>query len=246
MAERHRAFSRLTDSKEIVLFVHGIQGSPEQFRELAACLPENIDTMSLQLPGHGGSLRDFRHAGKREWLEYFCGLCGKLRESYEKVFYVGHSLGCLIGIEAAASGVICFDGMLLIACPIRIRLSLRYFAMGWRAIMPNASSDAYVLAARAANSVAVKHPLGLLTCVKPYAGLALLIAQSGRRIKNLHSRVCMIQSDRDEIVSVRSMDVVGKMENAKAVVVPDSGHFFYSAEAKEIIRRELFALLNGE
>ena len=92
----------------------------------------------------------------------------------------------------------------------------------------------------------MKHSLELLTCVKPYAGLALLIAQSGRRIKNLRSRVCMIQSDRDEIVSARSMDVVGQMENAKAVVVPGSGHFFYSAEAKEIIRRELFALLNGE
>lgn len=246
MAERHRAFSRCSGSKEIVLFVHGIQESPEQFRELAACLPEHIDTMSLMLPGHGGSLRDFRRAGKREWLEYFCGLCGKLCQSYEKVFFVGHSLGCLIGIEAAASGAIVFDGMLLIACPIRIRLSLRYFAMGWRAIMSNASSDAYVLAARAANSVAVKHPLELLTCVKPCVGLALLIAQSGRRIKRLRSRICMIQSDQDEIVSAKSTDVVGQMANAKAVLVPGSGHFFYSAEAKEIIRRELFALLNGE
>ena len=56
----------------------------------------------------------------------------------------------------------------------------------------------------------------------------------------------MIQSDRDEIVSARSMDVVGEMENAKAVVVPGSSHFFYSAEDREIIRRELFALLNGK
>lgn len=246
MAKRHRTFSRLSGSEEIVLFVHGIQGSPEQFRELAACLPEGIDYVSLLIPGHGGSLRDFRRAGKREWLEYFCGLCGKLRENYEKVFFVGHSLGCLIGIETAASGVICFDGMLLIACPIRIRPSMRYFAMGWRAIVPNASSDAYVLAAREANSVAVKHPPELLTCVKPYAGLVILIAQAGRKIKCLHSRVCMIQPENDEIVSVRSMDVVGEMENAKAVVVPGSGHFFYSAEAKEIIRRELFALLSGE
>ena len=56
----------------------------------------------------------------------------------------------------------------------------------------------------------------------------------------------MIQSENDEIVSARSIDVVGQMENTKAVVVPGSGHFFYSAEAKEIIRRELFALINGE
>ena len=246
MAERHCAFSRCSGSKEIVLFVHGIQGSPEQFRDLASALPERIDTMSLLLPGHGGSLRDFRRTGKRDWLEYFCSLCGKLRESYAKVFFVGHSLGCLIGIEAAASGAICFDGMLLIACPIRIQPSLRYFAMGWRAIAPNASSDAYVLAAREANSVEMKHPLELLTCVKPYAGLALLIARSGRKIKRLRSRICMIQSEHDEIVSARSMDAVGEMENTKAVVAPGSGHFFYSAEAKEIIRRELFALLNGE
>lgn len=246
MAERHRAFSRLTDSKEIVLFVHGIQGSPKQFRELAACLPAGIDYVSLLLPGHGGSLRDFRRAGKREWLEYFCSLCGKLRQSYEKVFFVGHSLGCLVGIEAAANGAIGFDGMLLIACPIRIRLSMRYFAMGWHAIVPDATSDAYVLAAREANSVAVKHPLELLICIKPYVGLALLITQSGRKIKGLCSRVCMIQSENDEIVSARSIDVVGQMENTKAVVVPGSGHFFYSAEAKEIIRRELFALINGE
>ena len=56
----------------------------------------------------------------------------------------------------------------------------------------------------------------------------------------------MIQSEYDEIVSARSMDVAGKMANAKAVIAPGSGHFLYSAEAKEIIRRELFALLNGE
>lgn len=153
MLAQHETNSRISNTDTIVLFVHGIQGSPLQFQYMVSALPEYIDYMCVLLPGHGGTIRDFRSVGGKDWRAHFQGLCCKFQKQYKNIFFVGHSLGCLIGIDAVHSGSVRFAGMLLIACPLKIKLSLRYITTCYRAIRDEKPSSKYVLAARNANSV---------------------------------------------------------------------------------------------
>ena len=85
------------------------------------------------------------------------------------------------------------------------------------------------------------HELAVITYL--FIGLFALMARANRHIGNLNTNVCMIQSDGDEIVSMRSVRIAAANRNIKTIIVPDSGHFYYSPEAKAIIRTEFRALI---
>lgn len=239
----HRAYSRLSGSNTLVLFLHGIQGSPRQFQYLTAGLPEDVDYICALLPGHGGSVQAFRRSGSKEWLAHFRALCRSICPKYKNVYFVGHSLGCLIGMEAAASGDARFSAMLLIACPLKIRPTLRYLMIGWQAMRKKLPSSDIAAAAKHANSIAVRHPLELLTCAKPYASLLRMILRAGKTLPALLTAIVMIQSDHDEIVSMRSLAICKRAEKGRAIIVPNSGHFYYSPAAQMQIQQELAELL---
>lgn len=116
----HAAYERITTAKTVVLFVHGIQGSPLQFKWLVSRLPSNIDYKCILLPGHGGSVAWFKKTGSKEWQRYINELCREKRTKYERVVYVVHSMGCLLGINTTKVDDNCFDAMLLLACPIML------------------------------------------------------------------------------------------------------------------------------
>lgn len=245
MPVHHQAYSRISNADTMVLFVHGIQGSPLQFQDMVSVLPECTDYMCILLPGHGETLQSFRNAGKKEWTASFRALCCRLQRQYKSIYFVGHSLGCLIGIDAVCSGCVDFAGMLLLACPLKIKVSLRYITTCYQAISGKESSSKYVLAARNANSVSLRHPVELITCPKPYLSLLLMILQSRRGFKSLTMKVYMLQSEKDEIVSKKSMRYINTIPNGRAVILPESGHFYYAPPAQNTIRQALIDLLNS-
>ena len=153
-------------------------------------------------------------------------------------------MGCLIGIDGALQGGVSFERMLLLACPLKIRINFGYFAMCFRAMRAKDATSDSLRAIREANSVEIRNPWEMLSCVKPYGGLLSLILQCSREFRKLRTKICMIQSDHDEIVSARSLRVTTDVPNMEAFVVPGSGHFYYSPEAKAIICRQLQKFLS--
>lgn len=133
--------------------------------------------------------------------------------------------------------------MLLIACPLKIRPTLRYLTIGWQAMRKRLPSSDIAAAAKHANSIAVRHPLELLTCAKPYASLLRMILRAEKTLPALHSAIVMIQSDHDEIVSMRSLTICKRAEESRAVIVPNSEQFYYSPSAQTRIQQELAELL---
>ena len=230
--------------EEGFLFVHGIQGSPVQFRFLTGRLPEDIHVRSVLLPGHGADMKAFRRSGREQWLASVRQAAMELRGQCDRLAFVGHSMGGLLGLEIEWEHPDTFAEMVLLCCPFHIRPTARYFRNSILASRPERENDdVFVRAAREANSVATSHPAQYLTCMHPYLELLRLM-----RIVRKNSTVpaCPVRflfSERDEIVSRRSVRFARERFGAEPEILPGCGHNWFSADAKERIACAAGAML---
>ena len=239
----NHGLSRLTGANTIVLCVHGIQGSPRQFQWLVECLPEQVDYTCVLLPGHGETTREFRSIGARDWIEYVVDCYRKLCAKYDRVIYVGHSMGCLLGIIAAKETG-SSQPMLFLACPLSLHPTVRYFSNNLKAVGQGNDSDPYVSAAREANSVISKHAWSYLLCLKPYWGLLRLIHAAKTALRQIPDlRAVLVHSQADEIVSAKSLLFFANLPNATSYNLPGCGHFYYSREGRHQIKDMLLNLI---
>ena len=81
-----------------VLFVHGIQGSPSQFDFLISRLRDSVTVCNVLLPGHGTTIREFRNSSSSPWLPAVRDAAQKMKSQCERLYFVGHSMGCLLGL----------------------------------------------------------------------------------------------------------------------------------------------------
>ncbi len=228
------------EGKTGVLFLHGIQGRPEHFRFLIDALSEGIPYRAPLLPGHGKTVREFRRVGLKDWLDAARREARALADRCEAVVFVGHSLGCLLGLLTDEALGRPFAGMLLIGCPFRIRPTPRYFHRAVLAMRPESEVDGPgVKAARAANSVSARNAAAYLLCVRPYAGLLRAIRPAFRAAKTRLAPAEYFFSDRDEIVSLRSASAARRCAGADVTVLADCGHDWFADGAQALLKKRL-------
>lgn len=230
----HSVRSRLSGADTVVLCVHGIQGSPDQFDWLVETIPDRIDHLCILLPGHGKTTREFSAVSWREWLDHVVDVYRDLSSRYSRIIYVGHSMGCLLGIIAATETA-AWDSMLLLACPLKLRPTIRYFSNNMKSLGRPDLSDPFVCAAWNANSVRANSAFSYLSCLKPYLGLLRLIHMTKAKLNEIPVPMTVLHSEYDEIVSARSLQYFSNCERAKTGILPDSGHFYYTPEAREMV-----------
>lgn len=81
-------------NRKAVLFVHGYPGSPKMFymaREYA--INEGFDVFSPRLPGFSSAIDEFVKTNFSMWAKYITDYYLDIRDSYDKVYIVGHSMG---------------------------------------------------------------------------------------------------------------------------------------------------------
>ncbi len=226
-----------------ILFVHGIQGSPAQFIFLTERLPEDIRVRNLLLPGHGADVKAFRRTGREQWLAAVRQAAEELREQCDRLIFVGHSMGCLLGLESEREHPGIFAGMVLLCCPFHIRPTARYFRYGLLASRPERETgDAFVRAAREANGVTAAHPAQYLTCAHPYLELLRLMRFVRKNGAIPACPVRFLFSEKDEIVSHRSARFAREHFGAEPEIMPGCGHNWFSEKAKQQIADALNAM----
>ena len=87
------------NSKYTIVFVHGIIGSPFRFHDLYPFVPSDFSLIKVVLDGHGKKAKDFSHTSLKKWRDQIHSLLDDLRKKKQKVIFVGHSMGCLLGME---------------------------------------------------------------------------------------------------------------------------------------------------
>ena len=241
--DRHKCVMRFVDGDSAVLFVHGIQGSPCQFRFLTDSLPDSVSFVNLLLPGHGADHRSFRRSCFAEWQEAVSAAALELKSRYRKVYFVGHSMGCLLGLRSVYKDGINFDGMLLIACPLKLRFTFRYLTHNYLTVFIRNSKNVFMQASVEANSISAKFPWQYFSCTHPYVELLRLIKLVRAEIRDPGCRLIAAHMAKDEIVSKRSLDILRGIEEADKHIYSGCGHNYFRQIAGEDICRLLSELI---
>ena len=227
--------------KTAVLCVHGIQGSPAQFEWIIAALPADYHVENLLLPGHGGDVRMFARSNKRLWQAHVNEALDRLRGEYDRIIYIGHSMGCLLGILSAIRNPEKIASLVLLACPLRVRITKKYVVNNLRAVSKRPSDDPFIVAARSAHSVKEKRLFEYVLCVGPYINLFRLIYAANHVLDGLKLPVLAVFSELDEIVSRKSMGMIAKLPTCETRLAMGCGHLYYAEEA----RKQILAWMQG-
>ena len=224
-----------------VLFVHGIQGQPNQFRFLMDHLPADVEICAPLLPGHGMTAKEFHASRCSDWLAAVRRETGRLRAEGKRIVYVGHSMGCLLGLIASRRMGEPYDGMLLLCCPFRPRILGRI----GDAFRKREGGELRVQASVDGNSVPVRGFLDSLRILRPYGDLFCLMAEAGRLRPKGPERVRFFFAGDDEVVSAESIRRARDWPKAEVRVLEGCGHCYFTDEAKNSLRNSLQELIEA-
>ncbi len=108
------------------LCIHGFTGAPQEMRWLGQYLAErDVTVLGVRLAGHGLTLADMRRSHRRDWYASVLDGYTILRQTCDRVFVAGLSMGGVLGLYLASEHPV--DGVICMAAPLYLedpRLSL--------------------------------------------------------------------------------------------------------------------------
>ena len=233
----------MTTPSTAVLFVHGIQGQPKQFFSLIGSLPEGVELRAPLLPGHGKPARDFHASRRGDWLAAVRAETQTLLAEGKRVVYVGHSMGCLLGLLISRELGSPYAGMLLLCCPFRPRVAGRFGDLFRSIGKKQEGEDPRLAAALEGNSVPVNGFRESLYLLRPYGDLFWLMDRARHIRPRAPEKVKFFFSDNDEVVSPASVRHARKWPEAEVTILKGCGHCYFPEPEKRKLMNALKAML---
>ncbi len=235
----HQPYSRIIDGSDTaILFIHGIVGSPDHFKDLLPLVPPEWSVVNLLLPGHGGSVQNFSQSSMHEWRQYVRSTVNKLSKSHDHIILAGHSMGTLFCIDEALRRSSKTAGLFLLACPLYPRLT---FSAARQSLQVAFGIQGRTPAAQAAHHACSIHATPKLWqyigWIPRYLELFRAAKQGREQIEQISVPTIAVQSHKDELVARRACHC---LENTSAVtlhVLPHSRHFYYPPEDLATLKR---------
>lgn len=239
----HEEYAYLNGFDDVVVFVHGILGSPRRFRYFAEELAKHgVDSVALLLPGHGGTARDFYRTPRGSRAAYVKARVRQAKETHQRVFVVGYSLGGLLGLDCALDGLAC--GVVLVSTPIRYHINFKAVAHSMRMMLSAADADGETLRSyRENNSITGARLINYPLWLGQYLEMLHYMKSIRGRLKGVRARVLVVQSTKDESIHAGCAELIREgLVNAEAdyVELRESGHGFFTQSDQ---RRLLDAIL---
>jgi len=236
------------EQRGIVVFIHGYMGSPRQFDKLSdAVYQQGYTVAGLLLPGHGGSLKDFSSSTYKQWQSHVNSEVEKLSKSYKNIWLVGHSMGGLLAINAAVKHSKFVRGLFLMACPFKLTF-FSVYATKIRAKQLFGRKNNPIKAAYIDNSGVPRSFSIIWRTIKPYSQFKKLMHTANGNLANINSPVTAVYSASDELVSMKSRDILqSKLHKAalELVILADSLHAYYPEREQEVIIRNFIDMITG-
>ena len=240
---KHTAYTRAGSSKDAVLLIHGIAGSPDHFRDLVPIIPETFSVYNILLDGHSGTVREFARSSMDKWKEQVHLTLNTLLARHEKIVIVAHSMGTLFAIAKAIQYPDRISALFLLNVPTRPWVRFSTMVTSLKVAFEKLDDP---------RAQAMRSDTGIMLTPKlwEYIGWAprmLELLQECHRIRKiiplLRVPTQTYQSKVDELVSIRSCLDLSNHPYIKNTVLLDSGHFVYGPEDTGLLQTRLLQLL---
>ncbi len=244
MSQNHEEYSYLNGNDAVIVFVHGILGTPNLFRFLAENLKKKYDCEALLLPGHGGTAWDFSKTPGKEWVTYAHQRIEQIRSHYKRLYLVGHSMGGLLCLQYAAESDI--DGLVVINSPLVIKVTPTqlFFRSNLRR---NTKCEEIVSVYEQNNGVTGRRFYTYPFWIRQYMGLFGIMHNCRRNIGSVKSPALIIQSVKDETVHVSNARLLQMNLNAQEgpIYLPQSHHAYFSPPDRQTLLTKTAAFLGA-
>ena len=241
----HKEYIRIVEgSKNAVLMIHGIAGSPAHFHALLPVVPEDWSVYNILLDGHGGKVADFSATSMEKWKAQVADTVQQLLRRHEKIVIVAHSMGTLFALQAAVDYPERVTSLFLLASPLRVRIASDMIEGTLRVALKKTEGS------KTAEAMVDDCSIDLDEKLHRYIGWTprfLELLEEIKRVRGILPRVripCVaFQSEKDELVSVEAAQDLQRNRRIEVVMLKDSGHFAYGEEDLKLLQQRLQEIL---
>lgn len=237
-------------AKNAVLFLHGIAGTPNQFRllmPLEELIPVDWTVYNIRYPGYGGDVRDFGRSNMDQWRGYARSAFLELAENHEKILIVGHSMGTLFAMQLALEFPEKVSELFLLNVPMRPMPRLFFVPNCLRLAFGRIRQDRPLEACFEKACGVTPTPLvwRYIRWIPRVFELFGEIYRTEKVMGNLTVPCVAWQSKKDDLVSNRSAAVLRKSGVMEVQELPDSTHFHYPATDCQQVQRDFLSRLSA-
>ena len=239
-------FTEAPQPEGLVIFIHGFMGSPHQFVDFFKPLyAQRYSIAALLLPGHGKTTSAFSTGTADSWRDYVLAEVERYAKQYDNIWLVGHSMGCLLAIQAEVKYPERIRGLFLIACPFRMKIFLfqmlrvRFQQIFFQAEHP--LKKAY----HEGSSIPITFGL-LWHSIKPTIEFKRLAASTRKLLSKITLPILAVYCKKDEVVSMRSAKVFRKLPaqaRFSQITLAHSYHAYFPEKDRQRIEQALLCFL---
>ena len=241
MNHNHEPFSIESGPSDLtILYIHGIMGSPLEFRRIAEALKdENIHFKALLLPGHGRNGNAFARSSADIWQTHVNQEIHHLKNNYSRIILIGHSLGGLLALNAALRYPV--DGIVLLNTPIKTRISFQQISMSLRVLLSSGNAnDPMIRTYRETFSVALSDWWTMPLWIPRLLDVNRVACQTEKILNEVKVPVILFQSIHDETVNPTSAQLLkrglGDYLLSLTYLNKSTHAYFINEEFNEIIK----------
>ncbi len=238
---KHKEYKRIVPEAETaVLFIHGIAGTPNHFKDFLPLVPKEFSVYNILLNGHGGKTEDFSKTSMKKWENQVDFTVSDLLKTHEKIIIVAHSLGTLLAIEQAVKEKR-IEKLFLLAVPIKLFVKPIALFSAFRIYLGNVpeSNEKLVAMKNCCGIEISKNLLKYLGWIPRFLELFGKIGETRKIIGNLKTNCMIFQSFDDELVSKKSIKYLEEKTSASINVLEKSGHYYYEKNNFDYLLGEL-------
>lgn len=242
----HSSLKRIVpNAQNAVLMIHGIIGTPNHFTPFIPLIPDTYSVYNLLLGGHGGSVQDFSKASMNKWVEQVSSAVSELSRSHRNIYIAAHSMGTLLAIEQAVLHR-SVRGLFLLAVPIKIRLRWPLAANCFKVYLGTVSDkDALGVATRDSCGINLsRNPFLYLGWIPRYLELFQKICTTRHLISQISVPCYIFQSSFDEMVSIKSAEILSGNRLFQITLLEHSTHFYYDPSDLTLLRTSFISFLD--
>jgi carboxylesterase len=193
----------LKGKKEACLLIHGFTSTPAELRELGEKVHEaGYTVLGVRLKGHGTVVEDMEKSTYKDWIDSAVEGYKKLKDRYEKIYVIGHSMGSLLALYISESFEV--DKVIALSPPLVVKNKATKWAfIGKYFIRYHEYPPKFRLEEE------IKYLLGYSkVSIRSVHELMKLIAKVKKNLYKIKKPLLIIHSHKDETVDEVSVDLL--------------------------------------